>query len=180
MSFFSSSPGLSTFTRAFFALSYPTAPPASIDSFFTSKYYDTGLLDACFIVSTIAVFAVARDIVRLHIATPIANRWLFGSTKGAVALTNGKRASNTLANGTNHAANGNGNGHYTVRLLSAKNRVRERNVVRFAEQSWSLVYYIIWWNFGLVRSFFSFPLPTLIFDSVLVYPHQAPALTMEP
>lgn len=156
MSFPPSWLGLSTFTRAFFELSYPTPPPASPDSFFTSRYYETGLLDACFIVSTIAVFAVTRDIVRLRIATPIANKCLFGSTKGAVALTNGKGGCKTPANGTSHAANGNGNGHYTVRRLSAKNRLRERNVVRFAEQSWSLVYYGIWWPFGVVRSFPSF------------------------
>jgi acyl-CoA-dependent ceramide synthase len=155
MSFFPSWPGFSTFTRAFFGLSYPTAPPANPDSFFTSKYYETGLLDACFIVSTIAVFAVARDIVRLHIATPIANRWLFGSTKGAAALINSNKGGKALANGTANG-NGNGNGHYIVRKLSAKNRVRERNVVRFAEQSWSLVYYSIWWPFGVVRSFFLF------------------------
>lgn len=164
MSFFPSWPG-PTFTRAFFELSYPTPSPANPDSFFISRYYETGLLDACFIVSTIAVFAVARDIVRLHIATPIANKWLFGSTKGAVPLIDSKKGrknlangtERNLANGTGHAANGNGNGHYAVPLLSAKNRVRERNVVRFAEQSWSLVYYSILWPFGVVRSFHSSP-----------------------
>lgn len=146
---------LSTFTRAFFELSYPTPSPANPDSFLTSRYYDTGPLDACFIVSTIVVFALARDIVRLHIATPIANKWLFGSTKGAVALTNNKKGGKPLTNGSGHAANGNGNGngHYSPHLLSAKNRVRERNAVRFAEQTWSLVYYGIWWPFGVVRSF---------------------------
>jgi acyl-CoA-dependent ceramide synthase len=164
LSFSPSWPSLSTFTRAFFELSYPTATPANPDSFPTSRYYEPGLLDACFIVSSIAVFAVIRDIVRLHIATPMANKWLFGSTKGAVALTYNKRRGKSLANGNGHTLNGNGDGHYSVHL-SAKNRMRERNVVRFAEQSWSLVYYTLWWSFGVVRSFPHLLLPTLTFSS---------------
>ena len=176
MSFSPFWPALSMFTRAFFELSYPTPSPASPDSFPTSRYYETGPLDACFIVSTIVVFALARDIVRLRIATPIANKWLFGSTKGAVALTNGKKGDKTLTNGSGHAVNGNGNGHYS----SARNRVRERNVVRFAEQSWSLVYYGIWWPFGVVRSFRLLLLTHANFDLALVYSHEPPTLTMEP
>jgi acyl-CoA-dependent ceramide synthase len=177
------------FLAPFLQLSYPVAPPSNPDSFPNSNYYDIGPLDACFIISTMAVFAVLREIVRLKIMTPFANKVLFGSTSGyrplyrrsassssTSLLANGKSngitangtnglsngngfpSTGTLAsklngNGNGHGhANGNGNGahHYAARRMSAKNRVRERNVIRFAEQGWAIVYYTIWFSYGVV------------------------------
>jgi very-long-chain ceramide synthase len=179
---------LSTFFTPFLQLSYPVNPPSNPDSFPNSNYYDIGPLDACFIISTMAVFAVLREIVRLKLMTPFANKVLFGSTSGyrplyrrsasssSSLLANGKSkltngGTNGWANGTTTSglsngivstANGNGNGHghangngahhYAVRKMSAKNRVRERNVIRFAEQGWAIVYYAIWFCYGVVSS----------------------------
>lgn len=147
-----SSLSLSTLIRPFVQLSYPVPRPPNPDSFQNWNYYDIGPLDVFFIVSAMAVFAVGREIVRLHIMTPFANKYLFGSTKGwqrykKRSKVNGNHSSNGISNGNGVA---NGNGHYALRKISAKNRVRERNVIRFAEQGWALVYPIIWWSFGLV------------------------------
>ncbi|CAG7849393.1 SubName: Full=Related to protein LAC1 {ECO:0000313/EMBL:CCA71791.1} [Serendipita indica DSM 11827] len=149
-----SSPSLSTLLRPFVQLSYPVPRPANPDSFPNANYYDIGILDGCFIISTIAVFAVLREIVRLHIMTPFANKVLFGSTRGYISRSKTSRYTNgSAANGhaTNGHANGHhaGNGHYAARQISAKNRVRERNVIRFAEQGWAIVYASVWWCFGL-------------------------------
>ncbi|KAG8816058.1 sphingosine N-acyltransferase lag1 [Serendipita sp. 399] len=165
---------LSTLIRPFLQLSYPTAPPANPDSFPNANYYDIGLLDGCFIISTMAVFAVLREIVRLHIMTPFANKYLFGNINGYQYRSTKSRKANGNANGGHTHANGhaNGNGHYAARRISARNRVRERNVIRFAEQGWALVYYTIWWCFG-VYIHFSLPTSPWSLDHLWIgYPHN--------
>ena len=137
--------------RAFFQLSYPVPTPPNPDSFPNSNYYTTGPLDACFIISTLALLAIAREIVRLHIMTPFANKVLFGHSAGWKSPSKrSKLNANGHPNSNGLVSNGNGTSHYAVRKISAKNRVRERNVIRFAEQGWPIVYYTIWWCFGLV------------------------------
>jgi acyl-CoA-dependent ceramide synthase len=144
-------PSSSDLLRAFFQLSYPVPTPTNPDSFPNSSYYSVGPLDACFIISSLAVFALAREIVRLRIMTPFANKLLFGHSKGWQSPS---KRSKLTGNGHAHpnglVSNGNGTSHYAARKISAKNRVRERNVIRFAEQGWTIVYCTIWWCFGLV------------------------------
>lgn len=146
----------------FFTLSYPTNPPTEPDSFPTSSYFSTGLLDGCLMVTCIAVMALLRDATRLVIMEPYA-RWHLtrkvareherkarhnGASNGA-ANCNGK------SNGTGQA---NGNGH-TLQLEDRSNssrsarkeaRLIQRSVLRFAEQGWSVIYYTIQWSYGLV------------------------------
>ncbi|KAG8837689.1 sphingosine N-acyltransferase lag1 [Serendipita sp. 400] len=173
---------LSTLIRPFLQLSYPTARPANPDSFPNANYYDIGLLDGCFIISTMAVFAILREIVRLHIMTPFANKFLFGNMRGYQCKTLKSKKANGHANGqangghihANGHSNGhaNGNGHYAARRISARNRVRERNVIRFAEQGWAFVYYTIWWSFG-VYIHFSLPTAPWKLDHLWIgYPHN--------
>ena len=54
-----------------------------------------------------------------------------------------------LPNGNGHAAN-----EKSALLQSQKKSDRKirRSVLRFAEQSWSLIYYTVQWGYGLVRS----------------------------
>lgn len=130
--------------RPFFSLSYKTDKPAAPDAFPNWNFYDIGPLDACFVIGTIATFAVLREIVRLRIMTPFANKWLFGDTRGYIG------GSYKLNSTPSNSSNGKPNGRYTVRKISAKNRVRERNVIRFAEQGWAITYCTIWWCFGVV------------------------------
>jgi very-long-chain ceramide synthase len=205
------------FFTPFLRLSYPVAPPSNPDSFPNSNYYDIGPLDACFIISTMAVFAVLREIVRLKIMTPFANKVLFGNTSGyrplyrrsgssspTFLLANGKSkpangatawpngiGTNGLSNGFASIVNGNGNGHghangngnsYAVRKMSAKNRVRERNVIRFAEQGWAIVYYAIWFCYGVVSSHMPSQTKSLKPDhltTLTVHSHIDPNLSLE-
>jgi hypothetical protein len=85
--------------------------------------------------------------------TPFANKYLFGSTKGFQKYKRSSKANGTHSSNGHSNGNSNGNGHYALRKISAKNRVRERNVIRFAEQGWGLVYFIFVWGFGLVSYF---------------------------
>ncbi len=145
----------------FFTLSYPTAPPLHPDSFPESHYYGTGLLDGCIIISAIAVMAVLRDVTRVFLMEPFA-RWKLRRT-----LQSSKRKKLALANGNGNGAaksNGhaNGNGHArrdTSLVTPAEQRKMNRSVTRFAEQSWSVIYYTAQFCFGLVRLHLRLRLP---------------------
>lgn len=158
---------LQPFLRAFVQLSYPVERPKNPDSFPSWNYYGIGPLDVCFIISTMAVFAVLREIVRLHIMTPFANKILFGNSRGYQVNTLRANGSAPKQNGT---SNGAANGHHNVHKISARNRVRERNVIRFAEQGWALVYYTIWWSFGLVCELLIFFRTLTAVPSMSIYP----------
>lgn len=145
---------LPSFTIPFLTLSYPTEPPAAPDSFPNSKYYSTGLLDVCIVITIIAVFAVLRDVARLYVLEPFARWKLTRDLRLQHAKTNG--LSNGKANGSLHPkANGvaNGNGHAVTKELSitkAEARRMHRSVLRFAEQGWSFIYYTAQTVYGLV------------------------------
>ncbi|KDQ64276.1 hypothetical protein JAAARDRAFT_117612 [Jaapia argillacea MUCL 33604] len=119
----------------FVSLSYPIDTPAQPDSFPNSSYYGTGRMDACLLVTFIAVMAVVRDAARLGVLEPFA-RWKLtrdlharrkrkalrlGKSKGAGSgsatppspIGNG---SPSLSNGDAipALANGNANGHAEI------------------------------------------------------------------
>lgn len=150
---------LPSFAVPFFTLSYPTPPPAAPDSFPNSSYYGNGILDACFIISCIAVMAVLRDAVRLLALEPLAKwkltRDLLRQRSQSKEIANGNGHANGGSNlKTNGTANGvaNGNGHATSNGVISKRqqRVLHRSMLRFAEQGWSFIYYLCQWAYGLV------------------------------
>ncbi|KZP32880.1 longevity assurance proteins LAG1/LAC1 [Athelia psychrophila] len=188
---------LPSFLVPFFTLSYPVPAPAETDSFHDSYYFATGPRDLLFMVGCIAVMAVLRDAIRLGIMEPFA-RWKLGRDlaytrrcreKAAVA-SNGNGHANGHVNGNGHAngnghtngnghANGAANGHTNGGLdMSAEGVLRRkedrqvhRKVLRFAEQAWSVVYYVITWSFGL---YIYLNLPASIYDPAPLwadYPH---------
>ena len=156
---------LPSFLVPFVTLSYPTAPPTHPDSFHSSNYYDTGLLDGWLIITCIAVMAILRDVSRIYIMEPFA-RWFLTrrSSFSNATHSNGHGHANGSANGNgngNAKLNGNGNGHasHEEKVLEKAARRKEerminRSVVRFAEQGWSFIYYTIQWCFGLVSTLF--------------------------
>ncbi|KAI0824735.1 longevity assurance proteins LAG1/LAC1 [Trametes gibbosa] len=161
---------LPSYLVPFFVLSYPVPPPENPDSFPNSKYYTNGPLDACIIITAIAVMAVLRDFTRLFIMEPFARWKLTQDLKKtrAAARANGK------ANGNGYA-NGNGNGHasHANGLVISKQEARkmQRSVIRFAEQGWSVVYYTAQWFFGV---YIHRNVPTHMLDPINVwhgYPH---------
>ncbi|GLB33753.1 putative longevity-assurance protein [Lyophyllum shimeji] len=169
---------LPSYLVPFFALSYPTDPPKNPDSFPDSPYYTTGLLDACIIVTCIAVMAVLRDALRLGVFEPFAH-WKLSrdlvNRKRRTASANGK--SNGLSNGhanglVNGTLNGNGGATDGTEQPTSKELKRmHRSVLRFAEQGWSVVYYTLQWSYGL---YVHRNLPTRILDPTALwqgYPH---------
>lgn len=145
---------LSPYLTPFISLSYPTKPPAHTDSFHDSTYYDTGPLDACIVITCIAVMAVLRDIVRIFITEPFA-RWMtlrnLTRSKARKALANGN-GNGAVKNGD---ANGHGNGHAApakIHVTRKEERAMRHNVVRFAEQSWPVICYTVTWSCGFVSA----------------------------
>lgn len=146
----------------FVTLSYPTERPANVDSFYNSSYYGVGLLDLCFIVTCIAVMAILRDFLRLAVCQPFA-RWYLrrqlqiskskqnqnghadgnGTVKGAAFKVNGVENGNAKSNG--HAVHADG-----LVISKAEARQLRHSVIRFSEQGWSAVYYLVQFCYGLV------------------------------
>ncbi|PFH46172.1 hypothetical protein AMATHDRAFT_8141 [Amanita thiersii Skay4041] len=150
----------------FFYLSYPTVPPSVLDSFPHSSYYGTGPLDACLIVTIIAVMAILRDAFRLGLFEPFAHSLLSRRLE-----SRRQQKLDSKLNG-HHKINGNGNGH-AVENPNLQKEVRQihRSVLRFAEQGWSFVYYTTQWSYGW---YVNRNLPTRLFDPTdlwLNYPH---------
>jgi very-long-chain ceramide synthase len=179
---------LPSYLVPFFSLSYPTDKPPNTDSFHNAAYYNTGPLDACLIITCIAVMALLRDAARLGIMEPFA-RWKLmrdlheRRKRRANGKPNGKVYGVAHSNG--HAVHANGDVYQTP---ATELRLVHRCVLRFAEQGWSFIYYTVQWCNGLV-CFYSFGLslsaylrlqyvhrnlPTKIFnptDLWINYPH---------
>lgn len=138
---------LSSYFLPFITLSYPTDPPPNPDSFYHSAYYGTGLLDACLIITCIAVMAVLRDLVRVYVMEPFA-RWKL--TRDWERLQPIHKQ-NGLVNG--HADHVNLDSSSRSPMSARDARKMHRSVLRFAEQGWSAIYYSLQWSFGFVRAF---------------------------
>lgn len=149
---------LPSFLVPFVSISYPTEPPAVPDSFPNSTYYRGGILDLCFIITSIAVMAILRDSLRLGVCEPFAKWYLTRQLRHSKATQNGhangngkgaKEKSNGVANG-----NGNANGYvvHNNEFVISKREARQmrHSVIRFAEQGWPFVYYAAQWGYGLV------------------------------
>jgi len=140
----------------FFTLSYPTSPPSNPDSFSNSSYYGTGKLDACLVLSWLAVLALLREIVRLGILEPFARHWLRRAASGrekvhANGHSNGSAAhsSKTQVLRSKPSEKRTNPVKVGARKMTKKEWMRERSVVRFAEQGWPFLYYCIYWTYGL-------------------------------
>lgn len=150
--------------RPFFTLSYPVATPSNPDAFPDSQFYGIGPLDGLFILGWSIVLALLRE-GTMKIFRPIARRRLLALASRSAA---GKEGAGRPANGLHEKVNGNGNGNGQPRALGSSNgngpskeraqrrcaqqaAARERKAIRFAEQGWCLVYYCVFWVFGMVR-----------------------------
>jgi acyl-CoA-dependent ceramide synthase len=134
-------------------LSYPTARPPAPDAFPDSDFYHIGLLDGWMLLSMIALFAVARDALRIYVLEPLARRKLeYDFRRGYRMLgPDVPPAAKANGNGNGHHANGAANGGVPKGNKREKREINRR-VLRIAEQGWQVVYYICQWSMGLVRS----------------------------
>ncbi|KAF8555765.1 longevity assurance proteins LAG1/LAC1 [Imleria badia] len=145
---------LPSFLVPFFTLSYPTTPPAHPDSFQDSLYYTTGILDACVIVSCIAVMAVLRDITRIYLMEPFAKWKLIRdwerSQRDKIKVNGVPRGfvSSSVPNGI--VGHKNGEREHAPLTMSKRDARRiHRGIQRFGEQGWSFVYYTANFTFGV-------------------------------
>jgi acyl-CoA-dependent ceramide synthase len=145
------------FLVPFFTLSYPTPPPPNPDSFPNSSYYGTGKLDACLVLSGLVVLAVLREIVRLGILEPFARHCLTAAAAGKEkSLANGHSNGSAAHSSKTQVLRSKPSEKRTnpvkvgARQMTKKEWMRERSVIRFAEQGWPFLYYCIYWTYGLV------------------------------
>lgn len=147
---------LPSFLIPFFTLSHPTSPPPDPDSFHDSLYYTTGILDACVIVSCIAVMAVLRDITRVYLMEPFAKwkltrDWERSQRKKIKAngAPNGSVNGSSIPNGVAGHRKGE---HAPLTMSKRDARKIHRSMLRFAEQGWSFIYYTVNFAFGVVSN----------------------------
>lgn len=153
--------------ESFIGLSYPVPIPADADSYFDATYYNKGPKDLLFIATWVVLLAFFREVLMRLFFMPIA-RWRLESlaaAKRGARLTRTKPKGNTVGEKLvstppkptpvrqRQAPNANSRPvkSWTETKKSRDAKLLERNVVRFAEQGWSLVYYSVFWALGMVR-----------------------------
>jgi hypothetical protein len=162
---------LPSFLVPFVTLSYPVNPPLKPDSFPDSAYYEIGYRDVCVIVTLIAIMAILRDAARVLVLEPFAiwkltRDWRRRQASKSGSSTPDMRAS--VNDPLNVNASGKVNGPVTT-IGSAEKLVADRPpdksrdahrirhaVLRFAEQGWQALYYLIQWSLGIVRVTYHF------------------------
>lgn len=154
--------------------------PSSDPSFFPQyPAYDVSWLDLAFVAGWTLLFTVLREVMMRGVFAPFMRRWMRqehearlvkrasranGKKLEASPLANGHSTTGTIANG--HAANGvvqqvparkgivdNASAKdqpSKSKRMTKRQRLEEKKVTRFAEQGWSLLYYIVFWSFGAV------------------------------
>jgi very-long-chain ceramide synthase len=166
MDYFFDTKRLPSFLVPFVTLSYPVNPPLKPDSFPDSAYYDIGYRDVCVVVTLIAIMAILRDAARVLILEPFANWKLTRDWRRRQVSKSGSSTPDTRASVNdplNVNASGKVNGPVTT-IGSAEKLVADRPpdksrgahrirhaVIRFAEQGWQAIYYLIQWSLGIVR-----------------------------
>jgi len=150
---------LPSFLVPFVSLSYSVDPPERPESFPSSSFYEIGYLDACLIVTLIAIMAILRDAARLLLLEPFANWKLTRDWRHRQALKSGsatpdlKASSQVGINSDGKITTG-----WAEKLLadrpaelSPEGRRIRHSVIRFAEQGWQAIYYSFQWSLGIVR-----------------------------
>ena len=140
----------------FFTLSYPTSSPARPDSFHDSRYYVTSILDACLVVSCIAVMAVSRDITRIYLAEPFA-RWKltrdWERSQREKTKVNGAAKGSAIGSSVPNGIASHKNGEHAPPTMSKRDaRKIHRSMLRFGEQSWSFICYTVNFTLGVVSN----------------------------
>ncbi|KAF8553807.1 longevity assurance proteins LAG1/LAC1 [Imleria badia] len=175
---------LPSFLVPFFTLSYATTPPAHPDSFHDSLYYATGVLDACVIVSCIALMAVLRDITRIYLAEPFA-KWKLTrdwerSQREKIKVNGAPNRGSVIGSSVPNGIVSHNNGEHASLAMSRRDIRRiHRSMLRFGEQSWSFIYFSVNFTFGV---YVHCNVPTRVLhpsDLWLNYPHVPLAGTIK-
>jgi acyl-CoA-dependent ceramide synthase len=154
--------------QPFIGLSYPVPTPKDTDSYFDATYYNKGPKDLLFVATWVVLLAVCREVLMRFFLMPVA-RWRLESLAAAkhgarlARKSNGHAISEKLAAPTKTTPTLVRQRRpspskftkpvktWTETKKSRDAKLRERNIVRFGEQGWSLVYYSVFWALGMVR-----------------------------
>lgn len=115
-------------------------------------YYDKGPQDLYFVVFCAIAFTLLREGLIRFGFRPFADNWL-RSAAAARARRKGERGSpvgSTQSESTNRNGNGTVKERRAFRESKAERRRRRHTSLRFAEQSWSFTYCIVFWSLGMV------------------------------
>jgi hypothetical protein len=115
----------------FLHLSYPVSSPSSSPTS-PIQLYVKGPLDACYVLSSFLFFVVAREVFMRCLFAPIARKWVVDAGGGA------------------QKEGGKGKGEGGASSTAVGQKAQRKAAIRFAEQGWSLLYYSVYWGFGLV------------------------------
>ena len=167
--------------QPFVGLSYPGPAPDDTDSYYDATYYNKGPKDLLFVATWTVLLALFREGVMRFFFMPIArwrferlaaakrnarptspngaparvktNRHTVGE-KIATAPSDGLTKSVRQRPSRRSSPVGSPKPPVKTWTETKKDRdakLYERNVVRFAEQGWSLAYYTVFWALGVVR-----------------------------
>ncbi|KAG8713562.1 sphingosine N-acyltransferase lag1 [Ceratobasidium sp. 423] len=149
--------------ESFVAPSYPVPTPADADSYFDATYYNKGPKDLLFVATWVVLLALCREALMRGFFMPIA-RWRFTALARAkqnrratkrdppsvgekLAKTAGPEVRQRKVSPASKPVKPIKSWTETKKSRDAK--LRERKVVRFAEQGWSLAYYTVFWALGM-------------------------------
>ncbi|KAG8749114.1 sphingosine N-acyltransferase lag1 [Ceratobasidium sp. 428] len=161
--------------QSFVGLSYPVPAPDDIDSYYDATYYNKGPKDLLFVATWVVLLALFREMLMRSFFMPIA-RWRFASLAAAKrdarptspngapprpVKSKGQTASEKIAPDASMKAvkkrtssrraspAGKPVKSWTETKKDRDAKLLERNVLRFAEQGWSLAYYTVFWALGV-------------------------------
>ncbi|CAE6520797.1 unnamed protein product [Rhizoctonia solani] len=150
--------------EAFVAPSYPVPTPPDADSYYDATYYNKGPKDLLFVATWVVLLALCREGLMRGVFMPIA-RWRFDAlalakqnrraakrdppsvgeklVKTAVAPKVRQRKVSPASKPPKAIKS------WTETKKSRDAKVRERKILRFAEQGWSMTYYAVFWALGM-------------------------------
>ncbi|KAJ1311544.1 hypothetical protein OPQ81_010028 [Rhizoctonia solani] len=152
------------YLESFIAPSYPVPTPADTDSYFDATYYNKGPKDLLFVGTWVVLLALCRELVMRGLFMPIA-RWRFDAL--ALAKQNRRAAKRDPPSVGEKLAKSAAAPEVRQRKVSPASKpakpikswtetkksrdakLRERKILRFAEQGWSLTYYAVFWALGM-------------------------------
>ncbi|KAH7345098.1 TLC domain-containing protein [Rhizoctonia solani] len=152
------------YLEAFVAPSYPVPAPPDADSYYDATYYNKGPKDLLFVGTWVVLLALFRELLMRGLFMPIA-RWRFEALAKAKQNRRatkrdppsvGEKLTKTVtapevrqrkASPASKPAKPIKSWSETKKARDAK--LRERKILRFAEQGWSFAYYAVFWALGM-------------------------------
>lgn len=122
------------------------------------EYYSKGYKDALYVLTWILIWTALRATFIKFLLIPLGESIVVSSPSttgsGKVEAEMEQQQTQISNQGVCVYGNGNGNQESEIRRIERikARRAREKDVNRFAEQAWSVIFYVVYWSLGLVSS----------------------------